>query len=688
MKNNLPAISPSYKKKLSGAIISVILFFIFYLFLILIALGIAGLLGFSAYKIASLKFSYFTAVIGLAIVGAGISIFYYLIKFIFINIQDGNNERVEITKESQPELFNLIDEIVKETGTQSPKKVFITAEVNASVSYNSIFWSMFLPVKKNLTIGLGLINSTTIGELKSILTHEFGHFSQRSMKVGGYVNQANRIIYDTVYNNKNYEDGLLQSNSHWAWQLMGAIAVLVIRVMQYFLKISSEFLFKNHASLSREMEFHADAISTYITNPTEQISSLLRIDLSHAALQNSIQFYADSEGIYKTKNLYENQTYLIKKIAAENNHVLINGLPKLDVEDISRYDKSKLEIEDAFASHPDTKDRIKHILKNETKNIAENNNLSQELIRGYEALCEAITKKVFKYSTIKDIGDFISDAEFKDLYAEKYPEMKFSDMYNGYYNQHQPVLKDAESIALNHTTENLSTLFNDEKVSDIYEKNGAQNDLNVLKILADTPVGIKTFRYDGILYKVKEAKNLLPKVTAILDSFTKKVQENDESIFKFFYQNADELQKSSLISAYKKLSTADGEFDRYIEVINSFSEYLQFISITLPIEEIRKHRAKLLEQEKTFKVALTEFTSVSAFRANIPEDKKESFKNYLNAEYVYFEHESYKDEELKVLFESYQDFNSELSNAYILLKQNVMKIQEDINCKVDVVIAE
>jgi len=34
--------------------------------------------------------------------------------------------------------------------------------------YNSSFWSMFLPVRKNLEIGLGLVNSINISEFKQL----------------------------------------------------------------------------------------------------------------------------------------------------------------------------------------------------------------------------------------------------------------------------------------------------------------------------------------------------------------------------------------------------------------------------------------------------------------------------------------------------------------------------------------
>jgi Zn-dependent protease with chaperone function len=37
---------------------------------------------------------------------------------------------------------------------------------------------MFLPIKKNLQIGLGLVNSLNVSEFKAVMAHEFGHFTQ------------------------------------------------------------------------------------------------------------------------------------------------------------------------------------------------------------------------------------------------------------------------------------------------------------------------------------------------------------------------------------------------------------------------------------------------------------------------------------------------------------------------------
>lgn len=104
----------------------------------------------------------------------------------------------EVTRQEEPGLFEFLDRLVIETGAPSPRKVYITPEVNAAVFYEPSILSLVLPTPKSLVIGLGLVNYLTLSELKAVLGHELGHFSQRAMKVGAYVYTAQRVVADLV----------------------------------------------------------------------------------------------------------------------------------------------------------------------------------------------------------------------------------------------------------------------------------------------------------------------------------------------------------------------------------------------------------------------------------------------------------------------------------------------------------
>ena len=229
-------ITSSFKSKARSAVIAILLFIISYiiLFLVTIALVILSIIG--AIQLLAMKLNFFTLLIGAGIILLSVFVFYFVIKFLFKKHTPYNNNQIEVTRTKEPILFKMIDEIVEEVGTHFPKKVFISPDVNASVSYDSTFWSMFYPIKKNLTIGLGLVNGSTKQELKAVLAHEFGHFSQKSMKVGSYVYNVNQIIFNLVEEDPTYENNLREwGNYHSFLSFFAELTLTLVRGIQWIL---------------------------------------------------------------------------------------------------------------------------------------------------------------------------------------------------------------------------------------------------------------------------------------------------------------------------------------------------------------------------------------------------------------------------------------------------------------------
>jgi Zn-dependent protease with chaperone function len=156
----------------------------------------------------------------------------FFIKGFFHTRRRDLSDLVEITREEQPRLFAFIDGLVGETGAPSPKRVYLSPDVNAAVFYDTSFLSLFLPVRKNLLIGLGLVNALNVSELKGVLGHELGHFAQSSMRVGAYVYIANGIIHDLVWGRDRWDDALDAATrvdvriAVFAWILAGIVWAL------------------------------------------------------------------------------------------------------------------------------------------------------------------------------------------------------------------------------------------------------------------------------------------------------------------------------------------------------------------------------------------------------------------------------------------------------------------------------
>src|SRR4030095_5030349 len=186
------ALSTEFRKKVGTTIFSIILFFIVYILLVLASIALAiGCFYAGVWIIISLP-RFITIMIGIGAMCLGVSVIFFLIKFKFAVARDVNPGRVQITEKDQPKLFAFIRRLTKETNTPFPKKIFVSPDVNACVFYNSSFWSMLFPVRKNLEIGLGVVNSVNLSEFKAVMAHEFGHFSQRSMKLGSFTYNVNR----------------------------------------------------------------------------------------------------------------------------------------------------------------------------------------------------------------------------------------------------------------------------------------------------------------------------------------------------------------------------------------------------------------------------------------------------------------------------------------------------------------
>lgn len=179
------------KGQVSNVLARIVLFLVYYIGLIAIGiLMIWGIMKGSVYLVTDVLPNVTNGQLGyLIICWIGIGVFalmfaIYMIKPLFSFTKDEKDTRVEVTKEDCPQLFDEIRDIAKSVGVRMPKHVYLTTEVNACVFYNTSFWSIFLPVRKNLEIGLGLFDGMSIDEVKSVLAHEFGHFSQKKHEGG------------------------------------------------------------------------------------------------------------------------------------------------------------------------------------------------------------------------------------------------------------------------------------------------------------------------------------------------------------------------------------------------------------------------------------------------------------------------------------------------------------------------
>ncbi|HEY8388059.1 MAG TPA: M48 family metallopeptidase, partial [Parasegetibacter sp.] len=357
-------VAAEFKQNAAKSILAIILFIICYLVISAIVVALAFMFVYLGLKIVeSGRFGALSLLGGLSAIAVACFLLFFIIKFIFKRSKKDLSGLKLVSAEEQPELFRLIHEIVAATNTSMPKRVYLSADVNASVFYDSSFWSMFLPVKKNLMIGLALVNSVTANEFKAILAHEFGHFSQRSMKVGSYVYQVNQIIYNLLYDNDSYFQAFNRFAKLHAFFAIGIkIGFSVIQGVQWVLRKIYGIVNLQYMALSREMEFHADAIAAHVTGSKPLGDSLLRLNLANQSFDELLNFYDQKKNDnIKTLNFFPQHGCIMEEKAKLFNLPIVNHLPFVTVESIKKLNKSRLNIKDQWASHPDDFDRIEKL---------------------------------------------------------------------------------------------------------------------------------------------------------------------------------------------------------------------------------------------------------------------------------------------------------------------------------------
>lgn len=670
-------VSPNFRKMIGRAVFAIILFIITYLILLSLAIGLTVLCVMGGIALIVAKPMALTIGLGIGLASLGFFILIFLFKFLFKKHKVDRSHLVEISELDEPKLFSFIQEIVNEVKTDFPKRVYLSSDVNACVFYDSNFWSMIFPIRKNLQIGLGLVNTTSEQEFKAILAHEFGHFSQRSMKVGSYVYNVNQVIFNLLYDNESF-DSMIQkwANISGYFSIFVSIAVKIIQGIQWILRKMYEFVNISYMALSREMEFHADEIAANVAGYLPLKESLLRMDLADHSYNSVLSYYDEKiPDNIKSKNIYREQGFVMNFLASQNNLSFKNNLPIVTELDLSKYNKSKLVIKNQWASHPSIEERIRAL---ELTNIHKTGNEKPAILlfENEENIQEKITGKLFSAVTYAETATSLDFEEFKTDYSQNFNKNSFPTGYNCYYDNKNPIDFNVNSIVEFYVSETMDMLFSKEKVDMVYDFIAFENDKNILTSIANKEYDIKSFDYDGQKYKSTEAQNLIPKIEIDQNSIKQKIKENDLNIYKFFYNQALKKGNANILKEkYINFFKQDSEYDNKVALYNKISDATNFISVVTPFEQIRENLKTLQPLEIELKSEIKKLIEDGTLKNEISQQTKEIFDKYLTKEWEYFNGSEYYNDNLQILFNATNEYNYLLSRKYFITKLDLLNYQ-------------
>lgn len=212
-----------------------------------------------------------------ALIGAGI--WFVIAYFAHQTLIDLSTGAHSVTREEQPELYNLLENLALSRGLPMPAlKIIETPIMNAYASGLS-------EKKAAVTVTRGLMDALDKDELEAVLAHELTHIMNRDVRTmvvasvfAGIISFSGELLWRWLANGgfRSRSGGARRSKSSdggGGGQIAVILAALAIAVLAWLFSVVIRM------ALSRSREFVADAGAVELTkNPDAMISALRKID--------------------------------------------------------------------------------------------------------------------------------------------------------------------------------------------------------------------------------------------------------------------------------------------------------------------------------------------------------------------------------------------------------------------------
>jgi Zn-dependent protease with chaperone function len=164
----------------------------------------------------------------------------------------GEQPGVPVGREHEPVLWQSVEDLARRVRTAPPDEIRLVAEVNAAVSEETR-WLGLRATRRRMFIGLPLLQTLTVDEMRAVLGHELGHYSGAHTRLGAPVYRGRVALIATV-------QGL--GNHPFVQKLFTWYAKLYLRLSQ---------------AVSRKQELEADQFAVAIGGRQAMAGALRKI---------------------------------------------------------------------------------------------------------------------------------------------------------------------------------------------------------------------------------------------------------------------------------------------------------------------------------------------------------------------------------------------------------------------------
>ncbi len=263
----------------------------------------------------------------------------FMVKGLFFIRRGRPDGLVELSPASQPRLFAFLHALAEEAGAPRPHKVYMSARVNAAVFYDLSLLNCLLPSKKNLEIGLGLVNVLSLGELRAVLAHEFGHFAQRSMAVGRWVYVAQQVAAQLVARRDRF-DAFLARLSRMDFRIawVGWALQVAVWAIRSLVDLAFRGVLLLQRALTREMEMQADLVAVRLTGSDALVHALSRAAGADDGFDRGVRFaLAEKARGAPPRDLFMVQRWVMARMAALLGDPLYDRVPPVPATDAATH---------------------------------------------------------------------------------------------------------------------------------------------------------------------------------------------------------------------------------------------------------------------------------------------------------------------------------------------------------------
>ncbi len=604
-------IEQNIRRETVRVLLRITLFLVFYIALIAVGIGIFW----GAYELTSFillsesiewtKHIRANVMLVLALLGIwalAFSLGFYLVKPLFSFTRYKREGSLEITREEASELFVLIDELTQQVGCEKPKHVYLTPDVNAAVFFDTSFWSIFFPVRKNLEIGLGLCPSMSQEELRAVLAHEFGHFSQKTMRVRASVNVVNTVLGNLV-NTEDFYDRWLHTWCNSRIYILALFGKLTRALTQGIKRLNVSmyrWVQKAHLGLSRQMEYDADTIACRAVGTENMVSALCKLPIlvSRQALYERFVVNSQREGKYIDADAYW-QGYAAIEPELERAgdilaHISYKERMTKPAESCSEW-PSRLEIKDIWRSHPSLEERIAHAKEVSAPN--ESNRLSDPAWTLFpEKACEAVGH--YRMDCIARLKEEEKEKvgldDFKAWVTSEVDTYFLPQALRPFYSNitlRFPISNEPQGdAAYPFTPENRNALL---------EFETAWQDWQTLQRIATGDAEVKEFRYEGKRYTDKQVP--FDAHRSYLEALLEKAKAINEAVYRYLWNHAE--NPSALKGAYESLFYIPDFQAEYAPLRDAFDQVADELD-RLTQEEVEKDKQRYIDELQRCESAL------------------------------------------------------------------------------------